>query len=67
MKELDFTHLVKPEDAVQELINDNTRLTLEVVELRIIVRKLSEYIDTNDIQPLEEVEERGETKQHRGV
>lgn len=67
MKDLDFTHLVKPEDAVQELINDNTRLTLEVVELRIIVRKLSEYIDTNDIQPLEETEERGETKQHRGV
>lgn len=73
---LDLTSLVNDEDMVGVLIRENTRLAVEKAELEVIIEKLVEYIDKNDVLPTRDVKEMmGEgslspsqpNPEHRGV
>lgn len=50
-RKMDLNSLVKDEDMVGVLIRENTRLTVEKAELEVIIEKLVEYIDSNDVLP----------------
>ena len=52
---LDLSSLVTDEDMVSILIRENTRLAIEKAELEVIIEKLVEYIDKNDVLPTKEV------------
>lgn len=54
---LDLSSLVTDEDMVGILIRENTRLAIEKAELEVIIEKLVEYIDKNDVLPTKEVTE----------
>ena len=73
---LDLSSLVTDEDMVSILIRENTRLAIEKAELEVIIEKLVEDIDKNDVLPTKEVMEMmGEgslspsqpTPKHRGI
>ena len=50
-RKMDLNSLVNDEDMVGVLIRENTRLTVEKAELEVIIEKLVEYIDNNDVLP----------------